>query len=81
MRFFEESVAHLTTVDVDNCFHRLRIGQSLAEWFCMEPVRARDVSMSGREVSGQMVEDDEWIYPYADAHRIQLVSLLCTIGQ
>ena len=26
----------------------------------MEPVRARDVSMNGREVSGRTVEDDEW---------------------
>ena len=33
VRFFEESVAHLATVDVDNCFHRLCIGQSLAEWW------------------------------------------------
>ena len=31
MRFFEESVAHLATADVDNCFYRLRVGQSLAE--------------------------------------------------
>ena len=31
-------------MEVDNCFHRLRIGQSLAEWICMEPVRVRDVS-------------------------------------
>ena len=61
-RYFVECVAHLATVHVDNCFHRLRLGQSLAEWFCMDPVRARDVSMSGCEVSGQMVEDDEWIH-------------------
>ena len=32
---------------------------------CMEPVRVCDVSMNGREVSGQMVVDDEWIYPCA----------------
>ena len=50
-----------------NFFHCLRIGQCLAEWFCMEPVRARDVSMCGREVSGQMVEDDQWIHRCAGA--------------
>ena len=31
MRFFEESVARLVTVDADICFHRLRIGRSLSE--------------------------------------------------
>ena len=35
--------------------HRLRIGQS------------RDVSKNGREVSGQMIDHDEWMYPCADA--------------
>ena len=66
VRFFEESVAHLAT-DVGNCFHRIHIGQSLAEWFCLGPVRARDVSMNGRVVSGQLVEDHEWIYLCAGA--------------
>ena len=41
-------------MDVDDCFHRLRIGQSLPVWFSREHVRARDVSLSGREVSVQM---------------------------
>ena len=64
-------------MDVDNCFHRLRIGQSLAEWFCVEPVRARDVSMNGREVSRQTVEDDEWIYPCAGALPMGFTWSLC----
>ena len=33
----------------------------------MEPVRARDVYMNGREVPGQMPGDDEWMYPCAGA--------------
>ena len=37
MRFIEESVARLATVNVDTGFDRLRIGQSMAEWFCVEP--------------------------------------------
>ena len=48
MRFFEERDAQLATVDVDTCFRRPRIGQSPAEWFCIETVRARDVSMNVR---------------------------------
>ena len=32
MRYFEESVAHPATTDVDNCSHRPRIGQSVAEY-------------------------------------------------
>ena len=28
MRFFEKSVAHFATVDIDNSFHRLHIAQS-----------------------------------------------------
>ena len=64
IRFFEERVARLATVDVDKCFRLLRIGQYLAAWFCMEPVRALDVSSTGREVSGQTIGEDEWIYPY-----------------
>ena len=54
-------------MDVDTCFRRLRMGQSLAECFFMELVRARGVSLNGCEVSGQMVGHDEWLYPCAGA--------------
>ena len=47
-----------------------------------KPVRARDVSLNGREVSGQMVEDDEWIYPCARALPMGFSwsPEVCTIG-
>ena len=56
LRFFEKSVAHLATVDVDTCFHRLRVGLNGSVWNqCV-------LVMSRRDVSGQLVEDGECIY-------------------
>ncbi|CAE8643896.1 unnamed protein product [Polarella glacialis] len=57
----EDELVFVASVDVSNCFHRLRLTREYAEWFCLEPVRAGDVGVE--TIEGEAVGAEEMISP------------------
>ena len=51
----------MATTDVDNCFHRLKIGRQLGEYFCLPPLRASDLGIT--QVNGEVVEWSDLVWP------------------
>ena len=52
---------YVSTVDIKDCFHRLRLGEALSDLFCLPAGRASDFGVS--EISGQYVSGDTLVYP------------------
>ena len=45
--------------DIDNCFHRLRLPESLSDWFCLDiAFTAKELGVSGQTIDGVLLHDD-----------------------
>ena len=53
----------LGTSDVKDAFHRFRIDRKLSAFFCLQPVRASEVRLCGKEVGVSVVGVDSWVFP------------------
>ena len=51
----------MAELDVDNCFHRLKIDRDLGEYFCLPPLRAKDLNLS--ELDGLPLREGKLIWP------------------
>jgi len=49
--------------DIKDTFHRLRMPSWMRPFFCLPKVKAGDVGMSGRMVSGRTLRPGSWVYP------------------
>ena len=57
----------LGTSDVKDAFHRFRIDRELSAFFCLQPVRASEVGLSGKKVGGVIVGANSWVFLPSEA--------------
>ena len=49
--------------DVSNCFHLLRVPESLSRYFAMHPVRAKSGDLVGQMIDGSGLGAGDVVYP------------------
>ncbi|CAE7388043.1 unnamed protein product [Symbiodinium sp. CCMP2592] len=54
---------HFGLSDVKDAFHRLRQPPWLAKYFCMRPIEAHYLGMTGKELDGKRLRSQDKIYP------------------
>ena len=54
---------HVGLADVKDCFHRMRQPLWLARHFCLRPVEAHVVGMTGQELEGKVLQSNDLVYP------------------
>ena len=57
----------LGSADVQDCFHRMRIGPPLCQWFCYPPGSAKEFGMTGQVVDGRALASHDTVWPCAGA--------------
>ena len=50
-----------STVDIKDCFHRLKLSEGLSDFFCMPSGRARDFGVT--HIDGEAVDPGEELWP------------------
>ena len=54
---------HVGLSDVKDCFHRIRQPRWLARYFCLMPIEARHVGLTGKSIDGQVLQSSDLVYP------------------
>ena len=49
--------------DVRDCFHRIRQPRWLAKYFCLLPIEARHVGLTGHTLEGRVLASSDLVYP------------------
>ena len=54
---------HVGLSDVKDCFHRIRQPRWLSRYFCLMPIEARHVGLTGKLLDGQVLQSSDLVYP------------------
>ena len=52
---------YISTIDIEDCFHRLRLSDEMSDLFALPGGFAKDFGIT--EISGVPVSGDEWVWP------------------
>ena len=66
-QMLEEYSLYLGVADIKDCFHRLRMPEWMSPYFCLDPIRARDVGLGGTELDGKTLAAEDVVYPCASS--------------
>ena len=55
---------HLSVGDIKDCFHNLRNRSELGRHFCLPPIRAGLVGLTGTVLDGMILKADDLVWPY-----------------
>ena len=59
----EQFCMHVGLSDVKDAFHRIRQPDWLARYFCLQPIEARHVGLTGQWLDGHLLKGSDLIHP------------------
>ena len=62
-RFFESLEVCVALSDVKDCFHRIRQPEWMCRLFCLLPIEARHVGLTGQLLDGVVLQSNDLVYP------------------